>query len=87
MLKARSVAVCAVAVIVVLGFCIGAEADWYMMSAGTGCNSMILVLAWGQSTGFRESPLHSTCAAVARRSQRCACPFSLVAGPLAGLER
>jgi len=42
MLKARSVAVCAVAVIVVLGFCVGAEADWYMMSAGTACNSMIL---------------------------------------------
>jgi hypothetical protein len=46
MLKARSVAVYAVAVITVLGFCIGAEADWritmQMMSAGTGCNSVIL---------------------------------------------
>lgn len=46
MLKARSVAVGAVAVITVLGFCIGAEADWciimQMVSAGTGCNSVIL---------------------------------------------
>jgi hypothetical protein len=43
MLKARSVAVCAVAVITVLGFCVS---DWYivmqMMSARTGCNSVIL---------------------------------------------
>jgi hypothetical protein len=46
MLKARSVALCAVAVITVLGFCIGAEADgrttMQMMSAGTGCNSVVL---------------------------------------------
>jgi hypothetical protein len=46
MLKARSVAVYAVAVITVLGFCIGAEADgcviMQMMSAGTGCNSVTL---------------------------------------------
>jgi hypothetical protein len=46
MLKARSVAVYAVAVITVLGFCVGVEADWYitmqMMSARTGCNSVIL---------------------------------------------
>ena len=41
MLKARSAAVCVVTVIVALGFCIGAEAGWYMMSAGTGCNSVI----------------------------------------------
>jgi hypothetical protein len=46
MLKARSVAICAVAAIAVLGFCLGAEADWcimmQMMSAGTGCHSVIL---------------------------------------------
>jgi hypothetical protein len=46
MLKARSVAVCAVAVISVLGFCIGAQADWcimvQMINAGTGCNAVIL---------------------------------------------
>jgi hypothetical protein len=42
MLKARSAAACVIAVIVVLGFCIGAEADFSMMSTGTGCNSVIL---------------------------------------------
>jgi hypothetical protein len=46
MLKARSVAVCAAAVIAALGFCIGAEADWcimmQMISAGTGCYSVTL---------------------------------------------
>jgi hypothetical protein len=46
MLKARSVALYAVAVITVLGFCIGAEADGsriiiQMMRAGTGCNSVV----------------------------------------------
>jgi hypothetical protein len=45
MLKARSVALCAAAVIAVLGFCIGAGADGrimvQMMSAGTKCNSMV----------------------------------------------
>jgi uncharacterized metal-binding protein len=46
MLKARSVALYAVAVITALGFCIGAEADGriilQMMSAGTECNSVVL---------------------------------------------
>jgi hypothetical protein len=46
MLKARSVAVGAVAAIAVLGFCIGAQADWCIMmqiiNAGTGCNAVIL---------------------------------------------
>jgi len=45
MLKARSVVLCAVAVITMLGFCIGAEADGriiiQMMSAGTKCNSVV----------------------------------------------
>jgi hypothetical protein len=45
MLKARSIALYAVSVITVLGFCIGAEADWctgmQMMSAGTGCHSVV----------------------------------------------
>jgi len=45
MLKARSVALCAIAVITVLGLCIGAQADGrvivQMMSAGTRCNSVV----------------------------------------------
>jgi hypothetical protein len=45
MLKARSVALYVVAVITVLGFCVGAEADgriiMQMMSAGRGCNSVV----------------------------------------------
>jgi hypothetical protein len=46
MQKARSVALYVVAIITVLGFCVGAEADGrlivQMMSAGTGCNSVVL---------------------------------------------
>ena len=46
MQKARSVALYVVAILAVLGFCVGAEADGriivQMMSAGTGCNSVVL---------------------------------------------
>jgi len=42
MLKSRSVAICVLAVISVLGLCVGAQADWRMMTAGMGCSSVIV---------------------------------------------
>jgi hypothetical protein len=43
MLRARSVAVYAIAVVTALGFSIGVKADWCMlMNAGIGCSSVIV---------------------------------------------